>query len=87
MASDKKKNTDSELVAAVDETRRDLIKKLLIGGTAVYVAPVIASFSLTGSPVLANDGLGVGSNMARMDQTYGSNMASMGHTYGSNQRA
>jgi hypothetical protein len=88
MASDKKnRKLDGDLVAAVDETRRDLIKKLLLGGTAVYVAPVIASFSLTGSSVMANDGLGVGSNMARMDQPYGSNMARMGHPFGSNQRA
>jgi hypothetical protein len=88
VASDKKKrNIDSDLVAAVDETRRDLIKKLLLGGTAVYVAPVIASFSLTGSSAIANDGLGVGSNMVRADQPYGSNMARMGHPYGSNQRA
>jgi hypothetical protein len=85
--ADKKKNTHSELLDAVDETRRDLIKKILMSGTAVYVAPVIASFSLANSPVLAHDDLGVGSNMQAMDQAYGSNMARLDHPYGSNQRA
>ena len=37
-----------ELLNSVDESRRGLLRKVLIGGAAVYVAPMIASFSLTG---------------------------------------
>ena len=38
-----------ELLGAVDESRRGLLKKILMGGAAVYVAPVIATFSLSES--------------------------------------
>jgi hypothetical protein len=88
------KNKKNDLIDAVDESRRDLIKKLLLGGTAVYVAPVIASFSLNGPTVFANDGLGVGSNMSHPlasnmvaeSHPYGSNMRMANHPLGSNQR-
>ena len=38
-----------ELLAAVDESKRDLLKRVLTGGAAVYVAPIIASFCLSAS--------------------------------------
>jgi len=91
-------NTD-ELIEAIDESRRDLIKKILLGGTAAYVAPVIASFHLNPSAVMANDGLASGSNMgnplssnmsqalgSNMGQPLGSNMRMARHPLGSNQR-
>ena len=40
---------NQELLGAVDEDRRGLLKKILMGGATVYVAPVIASFSLSES--------------------------------------
>ena len=75
-------NTD-ELIEAIDESRRDLIKKILLGGTAAYVAPVIASFHLNPSAVMANDGLASGSNMGN---PLSSNMRMARHPLGSNQR-
>jgi len=86
-----RKNSD-ELIEAIDESRRDLIKKILLGGTAAYVAPVIASFHLNPSTVMANDGLAGGSNMgsplgSNMSQPLGSNMRMASHPLGSNQRA
>ena len=92
MPFDKKKNDG--IIDAVDESRRDLIKKLLIGGTAVYVAPVIASFSLNAPNVLANSDLGVGSNMGHPlasnmvaeNRPYASNMRMASHPMASNQR-
>lgn len=88
-----KKNND-EIIDAVDESRRDLIKKLLIGGTVVYAAPVIATFSLNAPTVLANSDLGVGSNMGHPlasnmvaeNRPYASNMRMANHPMGSNQR-
>jgi hypothetical protein len=74
---------NDELIEAVDESRRDLIKRILLGGTAVYAAPLIASFSLNGPTVLAGDSLSVGSNMSH---PLGSNMAAGNHPYGSNMR-
>jgi hypothetical protein len=89
-----KKNDDSTLIDAVDESRRDLIKKLLIGGTAVYVAPVIASFSLNGPAAFAdsrpamgsNMGHPLASNMSARHHPHGSNMRMANHPLGSNQR-
>jgi hypothetical protein len=57
-----------------------------------YVAPLIASFQLNPSTVLANDGLVGGSNMgnplgSNMNQPLGSNMRMASHPLGSNQRA
>ena len=85
-----RKNSD-ELIEAIDESRRDLIKKILLGGTVAYVAPVIASFHLNPSTVLASDGLASGSNMSQafgsnMSQPLGSNMRMASHPLGSNQR-
>ena len=40
-----KKN--EKLLNEVDATKRDLLRKILKGGAAVYVAPMIASFSLS----------------------------------------
>ena len=100
MAARKNTNTNTdELIEAIDESRRDLIKKILLGGTAAYVAPVIASFHLNPSAVMANDGLASGSNMgnplssnmsqalgSNMGQPLGSNMRMARHPLGSNQR-
>ena len=90
------KNKTDELIEAVDQSRRDLIKKILLGGTAAYVAPLIASFHLNPSAVMANDGLASGSNMgnplsSNMSQALGSNMgqplgSNMGQPLGSNMR-
>jgi len=75
------RKSSDELIEAIDESRRDLIKKILLGGTAAYVAPVIASFHLNPTAVMANDGLAGGSNMG---YPLGSNMS---QPLGSNQRA
>jgi hypothetical protein len=80
------KKKQEDLVEAVDESKRDLVKKILIGGAAVYVAPVVASFSLNGPTVLAKDTLSVGSNMIAENHPYGSNMMAENHPYGSNMR-
>jgi len=86
------RKSSDELIEAIDESRRDLIKKILLGGTAAYVAPVIASFHLNPTAVMANDGLAGGSNMgyplgSNMSQPLGSNMRMASHPLGSNQRA
>jgi len=93
------KNNTDELIEAIDESRRDLIKKILLGGTAAYVVPVIASFHLNPAAVMASDGLASGSNMgnplssnmnqalgSNMGQPLGSNMRMARHPLGSNQR-
>lgn len=72
----------NELLEAVDEDRRDLVKKILIGGAAVYVAPVIATFSLSAPTAMAQGTAALGSNMAT--HSLGSNMGM--HPLGSNQR-
>ena len=38
-----------ELLQVVDESKRGFLKKILTAGAAVYVAPMIASFSLSES--------------------------------------
>jgi len=85
------RKSSDELIEAIDESRRDLIKKILLGGTAAYVAPVIASFHLNPTAVMADDSLAGGSNMgyalgSNMGQPLGSNMRMASHPLGSNQR-
>ncbi len=75
-------NKKNELLDAVDESRRDLVKKILLGGAAVYAVPVIATFSLSNPAAMASGNAALGSNMAR--HPLGSNMAM--HPLGSNQR-
>lgn len=92
------RKSSDELIEAIDESRRDLIKKILLGGTAAYVVPVIASFQLNPASVMAGNGL-AGSNMGQtfgtnmsqafgsnMSQPLGSNMRMASHPLGSNQR-
>ena len=49
MKKSEHEGVDSQVLDAVDETRRSLLKRVFVGVPATYILPIIASFSLVGT--------------------------------------
>ena len=48
MKKSENEGVDSQVLEAVDETRRSLLKRVFVGVSTAYALPIIASFSLLG---------------------------------------
>lgn len=68
--SEEQKQKRDELLTSVDVSRRNLLKRLMVALPAVYVAPVVASFSMSTQYPVHHKGCH-GSNMSGGNMTWG----------------